>query len=128
MGKPMKGVLPPQWSTSAQELKHREINAWSEKQFQDNVIALAKSLGFTLIYHTHDSRRSQPGFPDLVLVNPSRGITLWRELKSARGRISAAQQQWIEGLKNAGHDAGYWRPEDWATERIHAELRGVASA
>ena len=37
----------------------------TEKQFQSHIVQYAKMRGW-LVYHTHDSRRSEPGFPDLV--------------------------------------------------------------
>lgn len=128
MTKPIQGFFPPSLNMSASEIRLHNINQWTEKQFQDNVIDLAKQLGYDLIYHTHDSRRSQPGFPDLVLINSRTGRTLWRELKSAKGRIRKEQQIWIDGLKAAGHDAEFWRPEDWFSERIKNELLGKVVA
>jgi len=71
-----------------------------------------------LVYHTHDSRRSQPGFPDLVLV---RDRVLYRELKAATGRVSAEQQVWLDRLERAGADAAVWRPGD--IDAVVATLR-----
>ena len=56
-----------------------------ERDFQRAVCQLAKALG-CIVYHTHDSRRSEPGFPDLVIVG-KRGF-MFRELKQPKG-ISA---------------------------------------
>ena len=39
----------------------------NEAELQRNVLSLAAMTGW-LAYHTYDSRRSQAGFPDLVLV------------------------------------------------------------
>lgn len=78
----------------------------SEKQFQANIIALAKKSGWT-VYHTYDSRRSEPGFPDLVLV---RETVLFREVKTNAGRLTAAQQAWGRKLAAAGADYAVWRP------------------
>ena len=36
--------------------------------FQPDVIKLAKLCGFRRPYHVHDSRRSEAGFPDLILI------------------------------------------------------------
>ncbi|MDI3331425.1 MAG: VRR-NUC domain-containing protein [Micrococcus sp.] len=94
----------------------------SEDSFQDEVIRLAKIHGWKY-YHTHDSRRSVAGFPDLVLVHPSRGV-LWRELKKWNGRVSKEQQEWLDRLADAGEDAGVWRPMDWLDGTIEKELRG----
>ncbi|GAA5229238.1 hypothetical protein GCM10025779_00510 [Arthrobacter cryoconiti] len=99
-----------------------------EKPFQDGVLKLARFHGFSLAYHTHDSRRSVPGFPDLVLVNPRAGRVLYRELKTSKGRLSPAQIEWLDGLTACGMDAGVWRPNDLDTGRVVAELRGQSFA
>jgi hypothetical protein len=64
-------------------------------------------------YHTHDSRRSPSGFPDLVIVFPRTGALLIAELKSATGKVSAAQQKWIEALDGSPAGVHVWRPEHW---------------
>ena len=84
----------------------------TEAAFQRQVLDLAKLCGWRT-YHTHDSRRSQPGFPDIVLVNPKRRHTLFVELKTDVGRVTAAQQAWIDDLRRAGANVHLWRPADW---------------
>lgn len=69
---------------------------------------MATALGWTW-YHTHDSRRSPAGFPDLVLV---RDRVLFRELKDDRRRLEPEQIEWLNRLTRAGADAGVWRPKD----------------
>lgn len=64
--------------------------AMTEAQLQAHAIQLATALGWTT-YHTHDSRRSQPGFPDLVLARPPQ--LMFRELKTTRGRLTPEQKQ-----------------------------------
>lgn len=81
----------------------------SEKAFQAQVVALARLLGWTC-YHTHDSRRSTAGFPDLVLV---RERVVFVELKSESGRPTAEQSRWLDLLRQAGAQAYLWRPADW---------------
>jgi hypothetical protein len=81
----------------------------SEKAFLVQVTALAKLLGW-LLYHTHDSRRSEPGFPDLVLL---RERVVWAELKTDAGRLTPAQAAWVEALRRAGQEVYLWRPGDW---------------
>jgi VRR-NUC domain len=49
-----------------------------------------------LTFHTWDSRRSEPGFPDLVLVRPPRVVFV--ETKTERGRIRRDQRKWLDQL------------------------------
>lgn len=63
------------------------------------------------------------GFPDLVLAGPS-GV-LFRELKSAEGRLSVEQQAWLDALATAGGDVAVWRPSDLFDGRIEAEIRAL---
>lgn len=81
----------------------------TEKRFQQQVVQLARLNSWT-VYHTYDSRRSEPGFPDLVLV---RDRVLFRELKAQDGRLSRHQRIWIGRLKDAGADVEVWRPNQW---------------
>ncbi len=75
-----------------------------------------------LVYHTFDSRRSEPGFPDLVVVGPH-GV-IFRELKADRGRLSPDQRRWLDRLTQAGADAAVWRPDAWPG-RVLDELHGI---
>lgn len=84
----------------------------SEKQFQEKVVQLARLLGYRC-YHTHDSRRSAAGFPDLVLAKPGRLV--FAELKSEKGKVSREQEQWIETLRAAGAHVCLWRAGDMPT-------------
>lgn len=97
---------------------------WDEKTFQTMVIDAARQLGYRQIYHTKDSRRSQPGFPDLVLVSASRKRTLFIELKTMTGKVRPEQEEWIEALVGAGQEAAILRPSDWRSRRVHAILSG----
>ena len=82
----------------------------TEKQLQNAIIKLAEFAGW-LVYHTHDSRRSHPGFPDLVLVKSTRMI--FAELKSEKGTMRPEQVKWLAALA-AAHDEVYiWRPAQW---------------
>jgi hypothetical protein len=74
-------------------------------------------------YHPYDSRRSVPGFPDLVLVGRS-GLA-FRELKSQTGTVSPDQRQWGYALRCAGHSWDVWRPRDLWSGRIEAELAAL---
>ena len=92
-----------------------------EKVLQDHVVRLAKALGW-MVYHTYDSRRSEPGFPDLVLV---RNDEVWFvELKSEKGRLTPEQDQWLSRLENARTvETALWRPKHWLNSTIEDALR-----
>jgi hypothetical protein len=92
----------------------------TERQLQAAVIQLAELLGW-MTYHTHDSRRSNPGYPDLTLVKDDR--LLFVELKSATGRLTTEQTEWLRALGYCASVAT-WRPEQWADGTIEAVLRG----
>ena len=81
----------------------------NEKAFQASVIEAGKQLGW-FAYHTYNSFRSTPGFPDLVLV---RERVIFAELKMPKGKVTAAQQVWRERLETAAAEYYLWRPEDW---------------
>jgi hypothetical protein len=100
---------------------------WSEADLQSAVLDLCRRLRL-LTYHTHDSRRSHPGWPDLVIVEPRSGALLFVELKTNTGRLSPAQQAWLHALGRR-HLALVWRVEDWRsghiTELLQAFARGA---
>lgn len=76
-------------------------------------------------YHSYDSRRSIPGWPDLVLVG---GRVIFRELKSATGDLRPEQRDWRDLLHAAAADWAIWRPIDLESGRIEAELRDLIRA
>ncbi len=94
----------------------------SENDLLNKVIDTALRYGW-MYYHTYNSRRSVPGFLDLVLVHADRGV-LWRELKKQNGRVSPDQRKWMDRLTAAGENVGVWRPSDWVSDRIVKELMG----
>ena len=81
----------------------------SEKEFQGRVVAYARERGW-LCYHTFDSRRSEGGFPDLVLV---RDRVVWVELKADKGKVSLNQGKWLAALARAKQEWHVWKPADW---------------
>jgi hypothetical protein len=87
----------------------------TEAQLLQAVRDLARLRGW-LTYHTHRSDRSEPGFPDLILVHPRTGQFLAVELKSDIGRLTAAQVQWLTALRLAGFGVRVWRPADLVDE------------
>ena len=86
-----------------------------EADFLRAVTDLA-TLTHWLCYHTYDSRRSQAGFPDLVLARGEHLI--FAELKTNRGRVRPAQREWLDVLSNLAEGQArisvyLWRPRDW---------------
>lgn len=83
------------------------------------VIGLAR-LRRWLVYHTHDSRRSVAGFPDLLLLRGKTQLAI--ELKCGRNKTSSEQDAWLEAFRVAGVRAEVWRPEQWdLIERVLEE-------
>ena len=74
-----------------------------------------------MTYHTYDSRRSTPGFPDLVAVRGSRLV--FAELKAAKGRLRSAQRWWLDQLAQVpGVQVHVWYPADWFNGQIDRVL------
>jgi hypothetical protein len=91
----------------------------TEKQFMATVIEMARAFGWRS-FHTFDSRRSAPGFPDLVLVKPPRVVVA--ELKRETGRLSSEQAEWIALLERCpGVEYHVWRSGNLTL--IEASLR-----
>ena len=101
---------------SAAEWAQSQRDGLSEKEFQAQVVSLARTLGW-MTYHTFNSQRSNPGFPDLVMVRGERVV--FAELKSEKGRVSEAQKEWLAALNVLADVPGspvkvwMWRPSDW---------------
>ncbi len=84
----------------------------TEAQFQRMVIAAAKQLGYR-VYHTWVSIKSEPGWPDLAMWRGKR--FLLAELKGPKGKLTAAQEQTIKELREAGLEVYVWYPKDYDT-------------
>jgi len=93
--------------------------AMSERDFQRQVLDLARILGWTA-YHPMLSKWSERGWPDLAMVRPPRLV--FAELKAERGQTTPHQERWLDLLgRCAGVEAYLWRPSD--IERIAEVLR-----
>jgi hypothetical protein len=66
----------------------------TEQDIQRGITDLLKQLGFRT-YHTWLSKRSDPGFPDVVAVRRRDGAVVAVECKSKNGRVSQEQAEWI---------------------------------
>lgn len=89
----------------------RELFARSQAEldFQRKVTDLCDYLHLKW-HHEVDSRKSKAGFPDLVIAGNE---VIFAELKTETGKISAAQSEWYNRLRNAGATIYLWRPSDW---------------
>ena len=106
----------------------------TEKDFQATVIDLARSLGW-IVGFTHDSRKSEPGEPDLRMVHPVQYRVIFAELKTAKGKLTKGrytksgrwlpgQDQWQDALISCpGVEYYLWRPDglDGEIEQILRE-------
>lgn len=90
----------------------------SEAAWQTTVTDLAKVYGW-MVFHQLDSRGTEEGWPDLVLIRPPE--CLFVELKTDRGRVRPAQSLVLESLAACGLEVHIWRPAGWS--EIAARLR-----
>jgi hypothetical protein len=86
------------------------VKRQSERGFMESLLMYARLMGWR-VYHTHDSRRSEEGFPDLVMVR--RGVEIFVELKTESGVVSGEQQAWLDDLAATPNGVYVWRPGDW---------------
>lgn len=102
----------------------------TEAQLQSAVIELAHLLHWRCAHfrpaQTQTGRWLTPvaadgaGFPDLLMARGQ--VLIAAELKTAKGRLSPAQTEWLDALSNAC-DVYVWRPQDWSSGRIEQVLR-----
>ena len=101
------------------QLPKEAFAAVTEKEWLATVLDIAHTYKW-MCYHTHDSRHSEPGFPDLLILG--HGRIIFTELKTAKGKVTYYQEVWITGLRNAGQTVYVWRPSD--VDEVHAVLGG----
>lgn len=77
----------------------------TEDEFTALFLEIAEAKGWSLRYHTHDSRRSVGGFPDWVIVNPTQRRVVFAELKGWAGKANDDQKDWLAILDEAGAEA-----------------------
>jgi hypothetical protein len=92
------------------------------------------AVGGWMMYHTHDSRHSASGFPDVTAVHAGMGRLVFAELKSQRGVVPETQRAWLDALGETGcaecvHDLRRPRDADAILEclvghRIHRDGPG----
>lgn len=94
----------------------------TERDYQEQLITLAHILGWRVAHFRPAMTRAGwrtpvqadgVGFPDLILVRGARAVAV--EVKSARGRLSVEQGEWLTALEAAGIETHVWYPDDWDT-------------
>lgn len=109
----------------------------TEAEWQTKVVETAQWFGWRVAHFENaQNRRGRygaqvrydgKGFPDLVLVHPERWLTLFRELKTDRGKLTPEQEAWGKALLHGASDYEVWRPSDWPVV-LHTLSGGAASA
>jgi len=79
-----------------------------ESAVQATIVELARMCGWR-VYHTFDSRKSEPGFPDIVLV---RERVVYAEIKRIGERPRPSQVDWLNALVGAGAEVYVWTIAD----------------
>jgi len=102
----------------------------SEATVRMAVRAALELHGFVVIdfeqgYRRDGSTRVRKGLPDLYIMG--HGVGVWRELKTAKGRLTQEQEAFGEECRRLGIDWGVWRHEDEATRWAEAVKRGTAA-
>lgn len=67
----------------------------TEAELQSTIVE-AMTWGGWIVHHETDSRRTNPGWPDLVAIHARTGKLLVLELKRSAGKTTEAQRRWIE--------------------------------
>lgn len=91
-----------------------------EADFMAVVIGMAEQFGWRW-HHETDSRRTNAGWPDLVLCKPP--VLIVAELKTEKESPTDDQQAWLDDLGACGVWATVWRPSD--LDAIERALRAA---
>lgn len=101
------------------ELQAHEARSMKEKRWLAQVREMAEGFGWWVCHH-YDSRRTTPGWPDLMLIRPPRLILA--ELKRHGEKATEPQARVLYLLGQCkGVEAYLWRPLD--ADRVEAVLR-----
>jgi hypothetical protein len=114
---------------SARDLLAQQM---SEDQLLGQVLECAAWLGL-LVHHCRPARTAKGwrtpiqgtrGFPDLVIAGP--GGVIYPETKDATRGLDEDQRQWRDVLVASGQRWRLWRPQQWLSGEIRAELEALA--
>src|SRR5262245_1439889 len=101
------------------------IRPATEKGFLAAVVEAATLAGWR-VYHTHDSRKSAKGFPDLVCCRGAR--LLFIELKMPGRKATPEQVDWLVDLAGVrAVEVFLWTPDDWPQIEVVLGFRPAGS-
>jgi hypothetical protein len=87
-----------------------------EVPFMQQVLEFLRLCGF-LAYHTKDSRKSAPGFPDIIALKGERQLVI--ETKRVGEEPDSEQERWLGAYADVGAEVYVFTPDDWAEiERV----------
>jgi len=93
-----------------------------ESILQQNTIELFRRCGW-LVYHPYESRHSEPGMLDLIIVKHP--TVIFAEIKGPKGKLTKAklnkhgrlmpgQEDWFNELHKCPAVLSFvWKPDDW---------------
>ena len=116
---------------SGERMKVPTLGKQTGGQLQKQIVTLAHTFGWKIAHF-----RSVPvqrgdrtvwqtpvaadgvGFPDLVLLHPTKGEAYFREIKGDYETVRPEQEQWGAWILGAGLDWAIWRPRQWEREIV----------
>lgn len=105
-------------AVSLADYKAAQAQDMFEAALQTQIIAEADKLGW-LSYHTHDSRKSRRGFPDLCMAHATQGRLIFAELKRQKEDLRPEQRVWAAVLRGFPFVEYYlWRPSNLLSDEI----------
>jgi hypothetical protein len=104
----------------------RNMKEVGSNGLQEKVRRLVKQLRAHLhwgmrYYHTHDSRYSPKGFPDVMILFQG-GRVVVAELKCEKTKPSQEQREWLDLFLESGAEVYLWRPSHLLSGEIHRIL------
>ena len=83
-----------------------------ERDYYPGIFETARVCGWPAVYHTQNSRGSDPGFPDFLFLRERLVVA---EVKGPDTPVTPAQLVWQERFRAAGVETHLWRlPADLA--------------
>ena len=87
-----------------------------EKAFQTIVVTTAREHGWMVKNNICEHSKSEPGFPDLVMVKE--GKILFVELRSDKDKFTAEKHEWLKALSTHQRNCGstfvqLWPISEW---------------